>query len=343
MIVGQIALGGVTRLTGSGLSITEWKPLVGAVPPLSEAAWAAEFAKYQQIPQFKVVNAHFGLADFKRIYFWEWLHRLWGRLLAASFFIPLVFLWRRGQLAGLGKPLLLIGALGLLQGFVGWFMVASGLKDLTYVSHFRLAAHFLAALILLAAVYWVALSQLVRPSQRRVAQGDAKLAWWLVAGLTLQLVYGAFMAGLRAAPAAPSWPSINGMFLPRGVFGSAADLVNSPLAIHFIHRNLGYALGLAVLAYWVRLLRTPAPGHWRWTRHAPGNAVLLQLGLGIATVLKAGDEGLFIALATAHQLGAVALLLSLVTVAYLSLDRAPQVAGAAPRASSTSDRLPARA
>lgn len=341
MIVGQTFLGGVTRLTGSGLSITEWKPIVGAIPPLDEAAWQREFARYQQIPQFQKLNAHFTLQDFKRIYFWEWLHRLWGRLLAAVFFVPLPLLWRRGKLQGLGAPLLLVGALGALQGFLGWFMVASGLKDLVYVSHLRLAVHFVAAMGLLAAVYWIALGQLVPAHHRRAAPGDAKLAWWLMAALAVQFSYGAFIAGLKAAAAAPTWPSINGFFFPPVLARSAGDWVNDPLTLHFVHRNLAYLITAAVMAFWVRLLRSPSRGHWRWTRHVPAWAVLLQLGLGVATVLSVGDEGAFIALAAAHQLGAAVLMLALLTVARLSSEAAEASAAHVP-VSSTPDRIAAR-
>jgi heme a synthase len=341
MIVGQVFLGGITRLTGSGLSITEWKPVTGTIPPLDEKSWAEEFAKYRQIPQFQKLNAHFTLDDFKRIYFWEWLHRLWGRLLGAAFFVPLPLLWRRGKLAGMGPALLVLGLLGGFQGFLGWFMVASGLKDLVYVSHLRLAVHFVAAIALLVAVWWVGLGQLVPYNQRRAAPGDAKLAWWLVGALTVQLAYGAFMAGLKAAAAAPTWPSVNGMFLPRVFAESAGDLVNNPLTIHFIHRYLAYALTVAVSLFWIRLLQGPAPGHWRWTRHTPFWAIFLQLGLGIATVLNVGDPGRFIVLAAAHQLGAVLVVLSLVAIARLS-EGATETSSAAPASKAAPDRLPAR-
>jgi cytochrome c oxidase assembly protein subunit 15 len=341
MIVGQVMLGGITRLTGSGLSITEWKPVVGAIPPLDQKTWEDEFAKYQQIPQFRQLNAQFTLDEFKRIYFWEWLHRLWGRLLGVAFFVPLLVLWRRRKLAGLGPALLALGLLGGFQGFLGWFMVASGLKDLVYVSHLRLAVHFLAAIALLVAVYWVALGQLVEPHNRRVAPGDAKLAWWLVGALGVQLTWGAFVAGLKAAGAAPTWPSMNGAFIPRVLMETPGDLINNPLTVQFIHRMLAYALTVAIVAFWVRLLRLPAAGHWRWTRHAPAWAVFAQVTLGVATVLNVGEPGTFVVLGAAHQLGAVLVVLSLVTIARLSVSASEtQVAPSA--SNSTPDRVAAR-
>jgi heme a synthase len=341
MIVGQTVLGGITRLTGSGLSITEWKPIVGAIPPMSAPAWEAEFAKYKQIPQFQQLNAHFELADFKRIYFWEWLHRLWGRLLGAAFLLPLGVFALRRRLFGLGVPLAVIGALGALQGFLGWFMVASGLKDLVYVSHLRLAVHFVAAMVLLAAVYWIALGQLTVASHQRTAPGDRTLAWWLLGALALQFAYGAFVAGLKAALAAPTWPSMNGVFIPRVLLESAGDLVNNALTVQFIHRAIAYLLTAAVLLFYLRLLMAPAPGHWRWTRHTPAWAVLLQTCLGIAAVLNAGDPGAFVVLGALHQLGAALLMLSLLTVARLSraadLETAKQTSGV-----STQDQPTAR-
>ncbi len=311
------------------------------MPPLNDAAWSQEFGKYQQTPQFQKLNAHFTLDDFKRIYFWEWLHRLWGRLLGLVFLIPLAVFWRQRKLEGLGVPLLVIGALGAFQGFLGWFMVASGLKDLVYVSHLRLALHFVAAMGLLAAVWWLALAQLTAPSHHRAAPGDRKLALWLIGGLTLQLTYGAFVAGLKAALAAPTWPSMNGSFVPRVLAESAGDLVNNPLTVQFIHRMLAYLLTAAALLFWVRLLRSASRGHWRWTRHTPAWAALLQTALGIAAVLNAGNPQAFLVIAALHQVGAVLFLLTLLTVAQLSrafdIETAPK-----PLTNSAPDRLPAR-
>jgi heme a synthase len=319
MIGAQILLGGITRLTGSGLSITEWRPVTGVVPPLTQDAWQEQFVAYQQLPQFRAVNAHFALDDFKRIYFWEWLHRLWGRLVGVVFVLPgVVFALRRKLDRRLALRLLLLAGLGAAQGALGWFMVLSGLKTLVYVSHVRLALHLVAALALLVALYWQALGQLSPADRSRAAPRPAKLAWGLVALLAVQIVYGAFMAGLKAAPAAPSWPSINGVFLPRASFENAQALIDDPLTVHFIHRGLAYLLVVLVLAFWVWLLRQPPMGVARWVRHGPPVAIGVQLALGISAVLEAGKPGLFVAIAAAHQLGAVAVLLALVTVAWFA-------------------------
>src|SRR6476469_253037 len=211
MILVQIILGGITRLTGSGLSITEWKPILGTIPPLTDSAWQTAFSHYKQIAQFKHLNYDFTLSDFKFIYFWEWLHRLWGRLIGIVFLIPFViFLVQRRFRADMVKPMLILFLLGGLQGAIGWIMVKSGLNDENlYVSHIRLAIHFITALGLLVYTYWFALPLLVTPGQKRVLPSSRNFLIWIIGLLVLQLIYGAFMAGLKAATAAPTWPSIN--------------------------------------------------------------------------------------------------------------------------------------
>jgi len=317
LIVGQVLLGGVTRLTGSGLSITRWEPISGALPPSGQHEWEEAFARYRRIPQFAQINAHFTLADFQRIYFWEWLHRLWGRLLVLAFVVPLAVFWVRGSLAGRLPALLGLLALFGLQGFLGWYMVASGLAGRAWVSHVRLALHLCAALALLGGVLWCALAELLPRARAAVAPGA-----WLVLGLTaLQLAYGALMAGLHAAAWAPSWPDLNGVFLPGTCFQSPRALIDDPLTVQFIHRGLAYAIAALVLAQWLR-----APGSaWR----VSAAAVSAQVALGVATVLSAGAGARFTALALAHQLGGVALFASLVWVAYLA-PAAPAHAARAP-------------
>ncbi len=308
LTVGQVLLGGVTRLTGSGLSITEWRPVTGVVPPLDDAAWERAFAAYREIPQFTRVNPHFTLADFKRIYFWEWLHRLWGRLIGLCFLAPLPVLARKGLLRGRARSLGALLALGLGQGVLGWLMVASGLTERAYVSHIRLALHLAAALVLLGATVWLALGELAVPPPGRRARAPKAL----LALLGLQLVYGAFMAGLHAAPAAPTWPTLNGLWFPRGTFESLEALTDDPLTVQLVHRTLAYALGALVLVEWLRRRGGP-----RAVRHAPLAAVGVQLALGVATVLSAGEAS-FLPLALAHQLAAVLLFVALVVLAWFA-------------------------
>src|SRR5688572_20470390 len=220
MIIVQIILGGITRLTDSGLSITEWKPLLGTIPPTNDQEWHDAFERYKQLAQFKNLHFYFTLEDFKSIYFWEWLHRLWGRFLGIVFLIPfMVFLVQKRFSRDMIKPMIILFLLGGLQGLIGWIMVQSGLNEENlYVSHIRLAIHFIAALGLLWYVLWFALKLSVPAQNITEAPGARKLAGWILGLLVIQLIYGAFMAGLHAALAANTWPTINGMWWPDGMF-----------------------------------------------------------------------------------------------------------------------------
>ena len=211
LVVLIVAVGGITRLTESGLSITEWKPVTGTLPPLSEAQWQAEFAQYKKIPQYIEVNGPAGmtLADYKFIYFWEWVHRLLARLIGLAFALPLAWFWLRGRIPAGYKPrLLALLALGGLQGAVGWWMVSSGLTADVKVSHFRLATHLLVALLTLSGLVWTALDL------RALARGESRsrmtrFAAVVLFALALQLLYGALMAGLRAGYIASDWPAMS--------------------------------------------------------------------------------------------------------------------------------------
>lgn len=330
MILVQILLGGITRLTGSGLSITEWKPILGTIPPLTEEAWQRAFSGYKQIAQFKNLNFEFTLSDFKFIYFWEWLHRLWGRLMGIVFLIPFfIFLIQRRFRADMVKPLLILFLLGALQGAVGWIMVMSGLNDeALYVSHIRLAIHFMFALGLLVYTFWFALKLLV-PQKSIVANGVLKkFAWVILSLLIIQLTYGAFMAGLKAATAAPTWPDINGRYIPLSIttyqgraMSFTSALVNNPIAVHFIHRNLAYLITVLILGWMVLANREQRSGFFNRVKWLPLLLVCLQVFLGIMAVLKSYKAipqgwGPFEWAAQLHQMVAILLLLSLVTVLY---------------------------
>jgi heme a synthase len=259
MVILIVVVGGVTRLTESGLSITEWKPITGAIPPLTEADWQAEFAAYQRIPQYTQVNGPAGmtLADYKFIYFWEWAHRLLARLIGFAFALPLAWFWAKRQIPAGYKPrLLILLALGGLQGVVGWWMVSSGLSQDVKVSHLRLATHLSVALVTLAALVWTALDM------RRLANngGPARMtrsSAIVLASLALQLVFGALMAGLRAGQVAPDWPLMQGRLFPAGIDwsqGLGHALVSDPYLVHFIHRWWGWAVA-AMLIVMARRLR----------------------------------------------------------------------------------------
>jgi len=327
MIIIQVLLGGITRLTGSGLSITEWKPIMGALPPLNEQDWNTAFEKYKQIAQYKYINQHFTLGDFKQIYLWEWVHRLWARLIAVAFAIPFViFIIQKRFKKEMIKPMLILFLMGALQGLVGWIMVQSGLEDseLLYVSHYKLAIHFILALVVLCYALWFALELLVPKEQITVNKPLRKFTGWLIALLTLQLIYGAFMAGLKAAPAAATWPSINGSWVPENIhsfgsrnFNGLSFLADNPLVIHFIHRSLAYILSLLIFLYWWKANKQSGTKFFQKTKAIPLLLVLLQVVLGVLTVLNALQPYSFLWLAVAHQFVAMLLLLSLVWMFFI--------------------------
>lgn len=331
MIVVQIVLGGITRLTDSGLSITEWQPLLGALPPMNDADWNKAFEDYKQIAQYKHLHSYFTLEDFKNIFFWEWLHRNWGRLIGIVFAVPfIIFLVQRRFTKDMVFPLIILFLLGGLQGVIGWIMVQSGLNDENlYVSHIRLAIHFIAALVVLVYTLWFALRLLVKHDQRIVNPSSRKWVQWIIALLVVQLIYGAFMAGLRGALYAPTWPDINGSYIPpnltthqgkEGTFLSA--LVNNPLMIHFVHRNLAYLLTLLIFLWTIKVAKEKGSllfQKWKWM---PFLLVSIQVVLGVATVLTSVTKvpqkwGVFEWNALSHQFVAMLLLLALFIILFL--------------------------
>lgn len=331
MIIVQIILGGITRLTDSGLSITEWKPLLGTLPPLNDQQWNEAFNGYKEIAQFKHLHSYFTLEDFKAIFFWEWFHRVWGRLLGIVFLIPfIIFLFQKRFSKDMIQPMIILFLLGGLQGLIGWIMVKSGLnnEDL-YVSHIRLAIHFMAALGLLVYTFWFALKLLVKPEQKIFNPSSKKFIGWIIGLLVVQLVYGAFMAGLKAATYAPTWPDINGSYFPPNMthyggrtYSFLSALVNNPITIHFIHRNLAYLIFLLLLLWTVKAIkdnRSSLFNIWKWL---PLFFVIIQVVLGIAAVLTSPQKlpqqwGVFEWNAQLHQFVAMLLLLSLVLVFFL--------------------------
>ncbi len=327
MIIIQILLGGITRLTGSGLSITEWKPIMGTMPPMNEQDWNTAFEKYQGIAQYKYVNSHFTLGDFKFIYFWEWFHRVWARLIGVVFIIPfIIFIIQKRFKKEMIKPMIILFLLGALQGLVGWIMVQSGLEDseLLYVSHYKLAIHFILALGLLCYTLWFAFDLLILREQIVIHPSLRKFANWLVVLLVIQLIYGAFMAGLKAATVAPTWPSINGTWWPSSIhslgdrkYSGLSILTHNPLVIHFIHRNLGYIISVLIFIWWWKARKVLATKLFQQTKVLPLFIVLLQVLLGILTVLHALDTKTFLWLGVAHQFVAMLLLLSLVWLLYI--------------------------
>ena len=311
LVFAMVVVGGITRLTESGLSITEWKPITGALPPLTEAAWASEFEKYKQIPEYVQINGPAGmtLAQFKFIYFWEWVHRLLGRLVGVAFALPLAWFWIKQAIPAGYKPrLVALMALGGLQGAIGWWMVSSGLSSRTDVSHYRLATHLLTALFILGGLVWTALDLklLARDTNAKPAKLTGFSAVVLVI-LFVQLLFGAWVAGLNAGYVSNSWPLMNDRFVPDGIDmtkGAIYALVNDPFLTHFVHRWWAW---VAVIALIMLARRTRAAGV-RPASVAIHSAFGVQILLGIATVIT----GVNIILAVSHQ--AVGALLVAATV-----------------------------
>ena len=313
-------IGGITRLTESGLSIVDWRPVTGALPPIGEAAWTAEFEKYRQSPQYRQVNQGMSLADFQRIFWWEYVHRLWGRLIGLAYALPFAwFLWK-GAVPRPYRPHLWAAlALGGLQGAVGWVMVASGLVDRPSVSQYRLVAHLGLALVIYVYLVWLGLGlwRGDRPTDRAAPGRRAAPAVAALAFLTI--LSGGFVAGLDAGMIYNSFPLMDGQWVP-DLYGSMApwwvDPFENAASVQFHHRMLAILTACAVLAAAARLAGASAP-LVRGLAWAAGAAVLAQFSLGVATLLLHVP----VALGAAHQAGAVTLLTLLVCLAHATLRR----------------------
>ena len=327
MLFVQVLLGGVTRLTGSGLSITEWDIITHTVPPLTDAAWRANFERYQSTPQYKLLNTHFTLSDFKFIFFWEWIHRFWAQLIGIFFLIGFIYLVRKKYLLKeMRTPLLALFLFGAMQGAIGWIMVLSGLEgEAIYVKPTRLAIHFVFALALIAYAYWFFL-QLSVPDQGRINSSRARgWSFWLIVLVFVQFVFGALIAGHKAANAAPTWPDINGEIVPSLLWKSQLglrNLVENKTTIHFIHRNLAYSIFILIIGYTGTLLkvRTNAPFLGK-VYLFPLICVAVQVVLGVFSLFTSAgivpnNWGPFETLALFHQMMAMVLLLALVSVLY---------------------------
>jgi len=327
MLIIQILLGGITRLTGSGLSITEWDVVTGSLPPLNETAWLQEFDKYKTTPQFKLLNTDFNLGDFKFIFFWEWFHRLWARVMGMVFAVGFIyFLVRKSFKQEMIKPLIILFLLGALQGAVGWIMVASGLVgDAVYVKPTRLALHFILAMALLSYTFWFVLQLKVKKEQITKHAGAFNFTMVLLVLLVVQLLFGALMAGHKAATAAATWPLINNEWIPAALFKDSPWLINfieNKINIHFFHRGLAYLLSILIAVWYFRTSKIKGSDLFQVTRFIPLALVFLQVLLGIVSVLAStkiipNKWGLFEWVAQLHQLVGMCLLLSFVWVLYL--------------------------
>lgn len=291
MVFCMAIIGAVTRLTESGLSITEWKPITGAIPPLNNAQWDHEFNLYRQTAEYIKINAGMTLAEFKYIYFWEWFHRLWGRLIGLVYAIPLIIFWVKGMIpSGYKKPLIGLLILGGCQAVMGWVMVLSGLAERPSVSHFKLAAHLSLAFVIFAGLLWLAFSlHNIKPKFTTFCR--RRHGWTAMAVLAITIIWGAFMAGKDAGLVSSSWPHMYaGVMIPNEFQTlSISSFLNNESIIHFTHRWIA-VLALVMIATFACRVKS----------HALGTMVFLQFALGIATIMT----HVSISIAAMHQGGA---------------------------------------
>ncbi len=315
LIAAMVVIGGITRLTGSGLSMVDWHPLMGALPPLDEASWEAVFARYKLSPQYAHVNHWMTLGDFKQIFFWEYLHRLLGRFIGVAFFVPwALFVWQRRLRGATARRAGVAFVLGGAQGLLGWFMVKSGLVDVPEVSHFRLAAHLSLAFFVALWVQWLWM-QLRYGRPARAGGLPFAARWGLVSLVGVQVVWGAFMAGKRAGKIFRTFPDMNGQLIPDGWStgaGLLTDLASNPVGVHFAHRSLAWVVLLAALTVALVGARVATQPLQRASAWLLGGLALVQVALGAATVLTS----VAIPWAVAHQGVALLLISAALVVAY---------------------------
>ena len=326
LVVGQVVIGGITRLTESGLSITEWKPLTGALPPLNAADWQEEFAKYQASPQFRKIFPDITLQEFKFIHFWEWFHRQWARIMGLVFAVGFVIFWRKGWLdRPLMKRLGVVVLLAAITASFGWIMVASGLHDRPWVDAYKLTMHLSLGITLFSYLLWITF-KVVNPKLRSFPQNAVdKWRWPLNILLIVQLILGGIMSGARAALPYPTWPSMNGDFIPPVLKDGSAWTVENlvqyeasffqPALVQFCHRTTAYLLVIITLGYVLQVFRNPV----NRVLHKPTilliTLLITQVGLGIATVVSSIGQ-VPVGLGVAHQFTAIALVGALLYVNY---------------------------
>ena len=290
LVLAMVVVGGATRLTESGLSITEWEPIHGVIPPLNEADWQEEFAKYQQIPEYQEINLGMSLGEFKAIFWWEWSHRLLGRLIGVAFLLPFIWLWATGRIErSLWPRLGAIFVLGGLQGVAGWWMVASGLTERTDVSQYRLAIHLILASLIFAYLIWVARGlRPPRPSAERPSSGFRTFANILIILVFLQLYFGALVAGLNAGFAYNDWPTMGGALVPAEIMAQDPwwrNFFENIATVQFQHRMLAYLIAILVVVHAFSLSRSSPGSRTAFSSYRMVAIVGLQIVIGIATLV----------------------------------------------------------
>ncbi len=315
MIFLMVVIGGITRLTGSGLSITEWNVVMGALPPMSQNSWNEVFDKYKQTPQFEKINSQMTVDDFKSIFWWEYIHRLVGRLMGAVFLIPFIwFLLKRKLDKPLIKKLLILFALGGLQGFLGWFMVKSGLVNNTHVSHYRLAIHLVTAFATFAFTFWIALDLRYAGDAFQQTKRSLRIATqWLLGIVVLQIIYGAFVAGLHAGKFYTTFPTMDGEWMPHIIVASSSsplwqNFTESIPGVQFVHRIIAYVILITVTALLFYTRKQTLSNAQKAGVAAIVVSTVIQITLGIFTLLHAAP----ISLSALHQIGAFGLFASCV-------------------------------
>ena len=310
LIFAMVVLGGVTRLTRSGLSMVEWDPIMGVVPPLNQAQWEETFEKYKRFPEYQKINRHMGLAEFKRIFWFEYSHRLLGRIIGLAFLLPfLYFLLRRKFTTALVPKLIAMFVLGGLQGLLGWYMVKSGLVDKPHVSPYRLTAHLAAAVAIYAYIFWVALDLLkgARPAVTGAVTALRKYAWGVTALIGLMILSGGLVAGNKAGFAFNTFPKMHGRWVPEGLLAMEPWWINAfenIATVQFNHRLLALVLVAAIVGFWIYARRQSLERPLGRGIHLLLLMLAVQVALGISTLVYVVP----IPLAAAHQAGALALL-----------------------------------
>lgn len=316
MIIIMIAIGGITRLTHSGLSMVDWKPIMGTIPPITNADWEASFEKYKAFPEYQIVNYDMDLSEYKEIFFWEYLHRLWGRIMGFVFIIPFIAFWRKKYLPGPWvRRFIWIVIGGGLVGALGWFMVVSGLKEKPAVSHYRLAIHLIAAFTLLAYIYWQSLK--VKFGESSIKTNATSFSFWLIIITYVQIIYGAFVAGLKAGLIHNTFPLMGDSLMHENTFSLSPfweNLVQHADGVQFIHRNIAYLVVILILIFGLK--------YWGKISQKMDQSlkitfvlVIIQFLLGVTTLLLKVP----VSLGVLHQIGAILLLLSLFRVRFFSI------------------------
>ena len=306
MIYLMVVIGGITRLTHSGLSMVEWNPIIGSIPPMNDADWQIPFDKYKQTPEYQIINNQFSLEEFKSIYWWEYIHRFLGRTIGVVFLIPFFYFWSKKKFdKSLLKKMFVLLSLGALQGVLGWYMVYSGLQKEPHVSHYRLAAHLISAFTVFGFTFWYALDLLYPQAieENIIIKQVKRLSVIMFGIIVLQIIYGAFVAGLKAGLFYNTFPKMGTKFIPETVTSFDPfykNLIENPSGVQFIHRTIAYLAVIIVLFTWETIRKMELTKLQRRASNFMLGVVFVQFLLGIITILYAVP----VTMGVLHQTGA---------------------------------------